>query len=151
MNPTDEIVLFDLVLEAKSTPQRIRENTEVSESYLRTRLQSLEKWNRVEKLTRGLYRPTEKGRDEILEELDVDLGLVLAYRLIDQELNVLGEDDRMVLQFVDETVAAFRSSGAVAVGDEHIDLRLDPMDSWDDADAVRDAVDAVKPEKDESD
>lgn len=146
MMQTDEVILFDLALSPGRTPTEIEETTGVTGSYLRQRLTQLVKWDRAVKPGGSRYAPTPEGRREILDDLDVGLDLVLAFQTIEQDWQMHSEDDVAVIRFVDGSIQSYRSQGAVAVGDEHIDLRFDPMSSWQGEDEVREDVDAARPD-----
>lgn len=109
-------------------------------------------WLRHRTSTHGVYELTDKGWDVLLESVpNLTLELVLASRLCFWGLSALGFRDRLVLRFSSGSIAAYHAAGAIEAGNGTIDLGLDLLSRWDDAEAVERHLDRVRPARVDAD
>lgn len=144
-NPTDVKVMYQLLLDFPNTPAGLSESTDIDTDYLNNRLKVLERWGFIERIVRGLYTPTEKGKEELYHELNVEPDLFLAFRVVDNGWQMHGVDDICVMRFRDGSVVSFLTGGAAGVEGDRIDLQLDMRRRWESGDAVRDEVEEQRP------
>jgi len=148
VNPTDRILLWDIILHEPTPPEAMKDRHGIPEGYVASRLREIRTSGWAETPYQGFYWITEAGRQVVHDEIDPGLDLILAYRLIDQDWQIHGERGVLALQFVDGTVAAFRLTGAADEQlEQSIGLNLEPIRTWDSADAVRDHVDRITPKR----
>ena len=145
MTPTDVCLLFDLLLLQPQSPGTLSNRSEIDSSYVSDRLRELRKKDQVERLARATYRLTDRGERDLRENFDVPNDLVLAYWIVDRDLQAIGREGVLAIRFASGTIATYGTKGAIEAGGGRIDLGLSPRETFDPADVVE-LVDEARPD-----
>jgi len=141
--------LLEIARRGAASPAEIHQHYDVEKSYVSSRLSYLKKRGLITQRAnaRGLWEITPEGWEALLSGVrGLTLELVLAARLVNWDMSVLGKQDRVVIRFNDGSITAYLTGSAQDQGEE-IDLGLELLSSWPSAEAVETHLESVRPRK----